>query len=1302
MSKYLAIAFLLLQLNAYSQQPTANTWRYIDSSLIVQKNIGDIDSLVRQLGAKAMADKNYFTAARCYQYRITIADMRSEDSFYFRNSAVIDSVLQTSNADPSLQLAMHLLQAKRLFSFTTRNQRYDRISYQSKDIAVDYATYKDEQLDSIALHHFDEAMLLAGRIPLVSTEQFTWLSTDPTIFFFRPSIKDVVMAEHIRAIGNSRDYWRIDGLQDRWMSLSPDAFIEKMDSAAHDSDKTFEVLKQYHRWLQLHRDDPAAYYYIESLARKHFSDNGDYLSDLLTEGVNGENAYEAYLEKLLSSPYNMIKAHAVYQLCIMRFKQSQRYSESAKASSWSSYGYGHYDTAYRYHADKALDIFEQHKTMLDSFAYVKNDLLLLEKEIRKSQYNIRIANINIPGEPLLAELDHKNVSTLYYRIIKRDSLSRGASNYEQRHARRWLRFPSVVQQQIVMPATNDHNEHISYLKLDPLKPGLYALLFSSRPFTDTSAKIESVLFDVSSIALVQNDKTSFIVDRKTGMPLKNAIARASAEEVVKRNDGKKITKTIFQTLASNEQGLVQFTIKNNIKEIRVAHRGDTLIQTVGNDYDDDVAEQSTMDDRITGFMSDTRAYIYTDRAIYRPGQTVYYKIVFTTKDQKTRKDILATKNNLGLFGGKSVYDAWLKEYEPVIYIKDPFARSVDTIPVKISEFGSMSGSFRIPKNAATGQWEFGGEGFDVNYGSYIRIEEYKRPAYEISIDNPETELYPKDSFRFKIKVRSFAGAELANVRVKYIVERKGDLPVIDIKTGRERAEYITDTILNAAGFTNEKGELPVMVYDTALLKKIFVDTLEWAFNYNIDAEATDETGESHTASNAVRISTRPIAIMVETSDPLNRNKKMFLPVSTEHSQAGAVKKNITIKISRDETPVKVKEQRRLSKTDIWLYSKQQLQQWFPYTDFDLEEIPGVKKQVFETTVNTGNTKEIELDTAAFTPGHYTVEVSCNENGRIIGENKVEFDVYDENRNILPKRSLYTGHLYNSYLLDKSDTIKYLHGNSETPAYSVYQLVYLSGKNKTEKRIIHTSIQQPGVHVWNRKLPADANDEAYFMHFYVLNNEIYSKTQQITINSHDSLPKIVIERFRRKMAPGQKETFSVSLKSNEIKPIAEIVATLYDATLDKLADHSWDIPNSYARTIPGYWQSDLYRVAEKAMTYTGNSYTSDWGSLREHSWSNPLWWVNPGDMQTIETIKYTPPLFVSGGNYMYDANPDFRFRNVIRGGLWANNDYYLNNGLSTYGWGGGIGLTGTVGVTFNNFSVSNIFGKSDATRFTYML
>ena len=157
----LLTGFLFLFFSSYSQEFSINTWRYIDTSIERKKNLLEVSTLVQQLKQKAISEKEYFQMARCYYYQMLITDQRTEDSLYFRNSAFIDSILKIQGSHAELKLAMHLLQAKRLSAFTTRNNRFSRQRYERKDIPVNYAAYTNDELDSIAQVHFKEAKSIA-------------------------------------------------------------------------------------------------------------------------------------------------------------------------------------------------------------------------------------------------------------------------------------------------------------------------------------------------------------------------------------------------------------------------------------------------------------------------------------------------------------------------------------------------------------------------------------------------------------------------------------------------------------------------------------------------------------------------------------------------------------------------------------------------------------------------------------------------------------------------------------------------------------------------------------------------------------------------------------------------------------------------------------------------------------------------------------------------------------------------------------------------------------------------------------
>ena len=142
-----------------------------------------------------------------------------------------------------------------------------------------------------------------------------------------------------------------------------------------------------------------------------------------------------------------------------------------------------------------------------------------------------------------------------------------------------------------------------------------------------------------------------------------------------------------------------------------------------------------------------------------------------------------------------------------ITISDPFNRTMDSVHVTPNKFGSFSGSFTIPKNAATGEWNFDTQDYELenrNSGKF-RVEEYKRPAFKLILTKPKTELQLGDSFIIVMKTRSFAGAPLSHVRLRYQVSHSS----YDVKLGS--SEFI-----NGESLSNDQGEFKLVVCDSSL------------------------------------------------------------------------------------------------------------------------------------------------------------------------------------------------------------------------------------------------------------------------------------------------------------------------------------------------------------------------------------------------------------------------------------------------------------------------------------------------------
>jgi len=1219
MKPKLVIIFLfLLSSNSMLAQAdfSAKTWHFIDTSIAKRRNLVNLTVIINELQQKAMAAENYFYYGRCLDYKIQLADQRTEDSFYFKNSAIIDTLLLQKQLPSTAQYVLHLMAAKRLKLFVAKYKRYNQNRYERRDLVFNYAAFTNTELDSIASLHFEKAKMLAQQINAITVDDALWLSPDPLQFLFKPGLFDIAIAAQINSLAVTNRYRASEArFKIGWLLISQDAFIEKLDSAVNTP--TFGALILYREWLGNKKQDLSAYYFIETLARKYF------YNAIRDNDTNAEKDYELYLRELLQSPYNTVRAHTVYQLCLLLNSQGKKYFP---ANEYGYRGYNAsapaYDTAYRFHPAKALSLFRENEQMLDSFFYLKNILLQMEGQIRNVDLQFSMQTDNLPGEPLLGELKFKNAGQLFYRIVAVDRTREATLTQTQTGIVKLLAKPVVASGAVILPAASDYNYHNTYVKFDSLATGNYQLIFADKNLSDSDVIIRTVHFSVTNITVINNDSRVYVLNRKTGMPLYGASVEAGYFKEIKK-DSVKIKKYVSEKYVVNKSGYV--VVRNaDYKDLTVKYGNDSITERISfpeKDEPEEVYSKEDYEDLVEFYDEEATAYVFTDRSIYRPGQTVYYKAIFVTKNPKTGEPMLMSKKNLKgkLFG--SVYKKWLKEEEPWLFVTDPFNKELDSLKIVPNEFGSVSGSFKIPKTAATGEWEITPDYIDMDskYGTF-KVEEYKRPSYEITIDKPKKELRIKEAFSFKVHIKSFAGAALNNVRINYTTDRNGWLPVFDSMQQKTVSKNIEEGIIKSTGYTDATGTLEIFIKDSLLNKYNLADSEKWSLSYNMELEAVDATGESYNEKARVNISSKPVKLKLTIQNKMNRAELPKLLFTAEDENAGAVNKMVRVRFYKTTTKENLYTDRKLTRADEWLYGKEMLQQWFPQVDFYLNETKVEKKLVWETTVNTGLQEKLLLSPAIFAAGNYTAEAICEEGGKVIGEISRSFAVYDALENKLPEQNWSFNNLaYNS--VQAGDSIKYYFGSSGGTTFSVFHLAYYSGKKKrTLEYFYHEEIKPEGLQLYKLKIPEAAVGQMKLTQIFILNNQLFKHEERIYVDSKEAArePEIIIEKYRKNLTPGSREIFTISVKTKNENVAAELMTTMYDASLDKLEKHTWEIPrNKNYSSIDTDWPSEINYLTNSANNFVYHQ--TAFSAFPPSSSQLPLWWVNPLDYAYTDVI-----------------------------------------------------------------------------------
>jgi alpha-2-macroglobulin len=1173
-----AVTCLLFNLfYCHAQSMTApEVWKNIETAIHEQKDLGTTLNRLETIENEAKSNDKPVELARSLCYMMLIRDIRTEDSLYFHNSSYIDSILQVGT-NQELNLLMHYLQAQRLWRFRTKYLKFNRARYETKDALINYAALSNEQLDSSINYHFEKAKQLVESLDLKgkrewSIENILWLSSSPLTFLFKPTLKDITWYEQITAIKSLQERNIVPELsfKDR-LSYSQKQMIDTL-SFLKERDRLKGSALLYVGWLEDNKQKPAVYYFIETLFRE-----GLYRSLYSDYNLEYQRAYEVYLKSILSSKYSEVKARGVYQLSLLWKTWADKYTGA-------HYRYGGYedsfDTTFRSYAANVLELYEKNKQVFDEYFSLRREMEGLKAEIVSPKLEISFSYENERGKPLLVKLQYKNLHVFFYRIVKLgfDEEPWGDKQY-------FLGRPRVAEQKVDLPLPADYNPHRTLLKLAPLPAGRYCLVFSDSLLDDTQVfKYQS--FVVSDIAILHSDGKVFALNRSTGMPLKAAIVNATPLQ--KQTVGLKEIRT-------SESGSFDFPGTGRYK-LMASYRGDTLSEEIFLDKKEspeDVFHRDDYDDIVDFYDENSRVMVFTDRGIYRPGQKVFYKVILVTKNPRTGELMIMNKQHLKK-GFHNYLRKWRKEMEPLLYLTDPFGREIDSISVKPDEYGSIAGYFTIPANAATGEWSIEPDYLDTyeDNDGLFQVEEYKRPTFEMSVEKPSKNYKIPDSLHFSIKVKAFSGSVFDHSAVKYRIEREASrgVPNIDEKT-----------VIDSSQYTDESGQLEISFFDHDL--KLVNRSEDVTVVYKLSAEVTDLAGESHDVSASIRLSTRPVNIRIPFSNTVDLADLKPLLINAKDNNGVPILSDLLVQLYRVNHSKGNGDEDLSGYADQWIYTREQLQGWFPNHKFLYDTSAQKEELVFEAGINTANFDKFRWPADILMPGKYKIVVSAHNEGFLSGENSRFFSVFDSHSKLVPEGDKSFFFVPTNYART-GEMIQAFSGSSFDTTYTIRQVKYYSKKDR--KNIVvqyFNEYRRKGIHEWKWKIPEDASGNISLSELFIADNKLYKHEEEITISSpKNTQPEILVEQYRSQLYPGAKTTYTVSIKTKDENTAAALMTTIYDASLDKLADHRWRLPapERYNR-IYSMWPGSISSLTETELSFRSTHVSS----FKER----PVWWMD---------------------------------------------------------------------------------------------
>jgi len=793
--------------------------------------------------------------------------------------------------------------------------------------------------------------------------------------------------------------------------------------------------------------------------------------------------------------------------------------------------------------EKALSALNEIQTKFPKSAIFK-DAESLQKQILASDFEIQIEKYVSPDLNTPMAVSHKNLDKLYFKVLKFNENSKALNEFQnaakkdkqQKLNAIFQTFPQENEFQLNLKTFDDFQQHSTLAKLDALKSGRYLILVSNDADfqLNENTKLKYYNLDVTAYSIVFRENEILVTERQSGKPISKKV---NVYETKNNKESK------LRTLTPNEFGLADINHPNeNYRYLKFKIDGEEVAYQ--NYYYRSYYNNKEKNKTLTKF--------FTDRAIYRPGQTVYFKAIAYEETPDGKRKVLPNE-----------------AIEITLY--DVNGEDISTLKLKTNEFGSVSGEFVLPSAGLTGQYYIRDTN-STNY--YFSVEEYKRPRFEVAFDDIKDTFKLEEEITAKGKATAYSGANIDNAKVVYRVYRQAIYPYWPWwKRGyfpqNEPAEEIAqgETTTDADGKFEIKFEAKPAVerlqsgVEATRNSNIGTSALLSARNprtytYRVVADITDINGETRSSEQSVTVGDLRYMLEIPVAEKIEISKWDSISIVTNNLNGQFAPAKGKITLTKINPPERILRESPLPQGDYELYPKNEFVNYFPnepYGDENLKENWQKENPVLDENFDTEKSKSLKINPKNWKEGYYILRGFILDGKDTIPNEKLVYLYRNEKTNPIDNE-LFTINLNrNSY---KPGETAVLNLASATENSEVLVQLESDGKIvKSEKIKLDKSVSQFSFPI----------DEKYrgnvFLHYYFGKfNTTKSGTLTVNVPFEDNSLTITAATLRDKLQPGQKETWELTVSGKDKdKFLAEMLATMYDASLDQFKSNSIDFP-----------------------------------------------------------------------------------------------------------------------------------------------
>lgn len=787
---------------------------------------------------------------------------------------------------------------------------------------------------------------------------------------------------------------------------------------------------------------------------------------------------------------------------------------------------------------------------------------VLKNDIERKNMSFQVENAYSSTQASKFIFHYQNLDKVYFRIVPVEW------NYELKNdaygtdkLEHLIKQKPIKEWETKLQNFGDFQKNSIEYKLPELKKGLYVILASANPtFSIKSNAIAKSVFWVSDLNYISRNTYSkgtidvYVTNRFSGEPVTN-VSVHQYENVYNYNS-RKYELVKRGTFITNQFGLATITKSKKSNEysynnyLFLEKEEDRFIKT----------DSYYMNSPYSKEQSNESTHFFTDRKIYRPGQTIYFKgICIKQEASKYTIETARTKT---------------------IDLLDVNYQKISSLTLTSNEYGTFSGEFKIPTGLLNGRMLIN----TTDGNCWINVEEYKRPKFSVSLNPIKGTFKLGQTIHVDGNAKSYAGASIENAKVQYRVVRSYSYP----SWVHYRYWFMPSA---AADIEIENGEVETDAFgnykiDFKALEDQTIDSkYSPTYTYRIYVDVTDLSGETQSTQSYVNISNQAMVLNIEIDEEITKSKATFLKMKSSNLMGQKIEAKGQLKFYELIENTQVLRNQRWASPNLKNFTEEEYIKLFPFDAYDTEKNSKLQRGKLIGSINFDTGKTDSIPTPLLTQlkaGRYQIEAeSIDSFGSPVLTIK-QLILLDEKSKTSPTNEVFHAYLLNN-VLEPGETCNLLVSSALPNTHIMYEIEHKGEIIHRENLVLNNSQQLISIKI---KDEYRGNFTVHFTSSKI--GDYFTKNFEIIVPHSDKVLDIQFETFRDKLSPGQAEEWKLKIEGPKGEKVAaEMLASMYDASLDQFASNSYYLnvfPYNYSEK---YW-SPIYNT-----TKSSNLYADEW-------------------------------------------------------------------------------------------------------------